>query len=67
MPAVTRDLSFFFMSRKLKDMGFKPEFNNSNGFGADKGRYVGYDFKEETLNFKNVYAQASKNAGNIKV
>jgi len=30
--------------------------NNSNGFGADKGKFLAYDFKDETLNFNNVFA-----------
>ena len=67
MPACSRDSSIFYLGRKLKEIGFKAELNNSNGFGADKGRYIGYDFKEEELNFKKLLPEFLKNASSLKL
>jgi len=30
----------------MQNIGYKSDANNSNGFGADKGKYISYDFKE---------------------
>lgn len=35
-------------------VNFQPELNNSSGFGADKGKFLAYDFKDETLNFNSI-------------
>lgn len=28
----------------MKEINYKADVNNSNGFGADKGKYIAYDF-----------------------
>lgn len=45
VPSVSFDSSLFYLSRKMQVMGYKSDANNSNGFGADKGKYVSFDFK----------------------
>lgn len=36
----------------MQVLNFKPEANNSNGFGADKGKYISYEFKSPDVGFK---------------
>lgn len=36
----------------MEAIGFKPDANNSNGFGLDKAKYVSYDFKDPEVSFK---------------
>ena len=45
VPAIGFNNSIFYLSRKMQVMGYKSDANNSNGFGADKGKYISYDFK----------------------
>jgi hypothetical protein len=45
VPAISFDSSIFYLSRKMQAIGFKSDANNSNGFGADKGKYVSFEFK----------------------
>ena len=47
-------------------MGFQSEINNSSGFGADKGKYFGYDFKSPQKNFKSFATQLSKGTEGLK-
>lgn len=47
LPSVGRDNSLFYLSRKLQQIGYRPELNNSNGFGADRSKFVCYDYKLE--------------------
>lgn len=58
--SVSKDSSFFWLSRKLQEIGFQSELNNSNGFGVDKGKYFGYDFKSADKNFKTIAAELAK-------
>jgi hypothetical protein len=60
VPAVSRDSSFFWLSRKLQDISFQPDLNNSAGFGADRGKYFGYDFKSPERNFKTLSVELAK-------
>lgn len=57
---VSKDSSLFWLSRKLQEISFQPELNNSAGYGADKGKYCAYDFKTADLNFKTVSAELAK-------
>lgn len=57
---VSKDSSIFWLSRKLQEINFQPDLNNSNGFGADKGKYFAYDFKKPELNFKQISADLVK-------
>lgn len=54
MPAISFDSSIFYLSRKLQSVNFKPDANNSSGFGADKGRFISYEFKSPELGFKSI-------------
>lgn len=45
VPSVGRDSTLFYLSRKLQQIGYRPELNNSNGFGADRSKFVCYDYK----------------------
>lgn len=38
----------------MQSIGFKADANNSNGFVADKGKYVSYEFKNPELGFKSI-------------
>jgi len=40
--------------------------NNSNGVGADKGRYFSYDFKNSECNFKELSGYLSKGPDTLK-
>lgn len=53
---VSKDHSFYWFTRKLQEIGFQAELNNSSGFGSEKGKYFAYDYKQPDLNFKNVVA-----------
>ena len=64
--SVTKDTSFFWNTRKLQELGFQSELNNSNGIGADKGKYFSYDFKNSEYNFKEVSGELSKGPDSIK-
>lgn len=63
---VTKDTSFFWNVRKLQEIGFQSELNNSNGIGADKGKYFSYDFKRNELNFKDISGELSKGPDVLK-
>lgn len=65
VPAVSKDNSIFYLARKLSALNFQPKLNNSNGFGSDKGKFLAYDFKDESLNFSSILP-ASKST-NLKV
>lgn len=45
VPSIGRDSSLFYLCKKLQLMGYRSELNNSNGFGADRSRFVCYDYK----------------------
>jgi hypothetical protein len=47
-------------------VSFQPDLNNSSGFGADKGKYFGYDFKLPERNFKSLAAELSKGPEALK-
>jgi hypothetical protein len=64
---VSKDSSFFWLSRKLQEIGFQAELNNSNGFGADKGKYFGYDFKTTEKNFKSIAGELAKGPEGVKL
>ena len=65
VPAVSKDSSLFYLARKLNVVNFQPELNNSNGFGSDKGKFLAFDFKDETLNFNSIQNQIK--TGNVKL
>jgi hypothetical protein len=46
-------------------MNFQPDLNNSNGFGSDKGKFLAFDFKDDTLNFGSIQNQVK--TGNLKL
>lgn len=54
IPAMSFDSSIFYLSRKMQSIGFKADANNSNGFGADKGKYISYEFKSPEVGFKQI-------------
>ena len=47
IPAISRDFSLNFLSKRYKSINFNPVLNNSSGIGRDKIKYVFYDFKED--------------------
>lgn len=55
IPAVSRDFSLQTLAKRYKSIGFKPEFNNSNGIQKDKLKYVSYSFlNDDEPNAKNI-------------
>lgn len=50
----------------MQNVGYKSDVNNSNGFGADKGKYISYDFKEEGMNFKKILEEVNKVSPSLK-
>ena len=64
---VSKDSSLFWLGRKLEGVGFQSELNNSSGFGADKGKYYAYDFKQEDYNFKSISTSLSQGAPPLKL
>jgi hypothetical protein len=46
VPAISKDTSIYYLSKKAQNLNYQPEINNSNGFGSDKGKYICFDFKE---------------------
>lgn len=54
VPSISLDSSLFYLARKMQSIGFKADANNSNGFAADKGKYVSYEFKNPELGFKSI-------------
>lgn len=46
--AISRDFSLLFLARRLKNVAFTPQLNNSQkGIDKDKIKFVTYDFKQE--------------------
>lgn len=66
VPAISRDTTLFYVSRKLEEMGYQPDLNNSAGFGADKGKYFSYDFKNPAVNFKHLAIDITKQNSSLK-
>ena len=50
----------------MQALGFKADANNSNGFGADKGKYVSFDFKDPEISFKALSSKVSAQSPSIK-
>jgi len=45
VPAISRDYSLNIFAKRLRNIGFKSETNNSPGIGKDKIKYTSYEFK----------------------
>jgi len=45
VPVISRDFSMNIYAKRLRNIGFKPELNNSQGIAKDKMKYVVYEFK----------------------
>lgn len=54
VPTVTKDSSIFWSTKKLQQINYQPELNNSNGFGSDKGKYFSYSFKSDQHNLQEI-------------
>ena len=66
VPAVSRDTTLLVLGRKLRHLKYKPELNNSEGFGLDKLKYVCYDFKAKEENGEDTFLKVSKNNQTLK-
>lgn len=51
----------------MQEVNFQPDLNNSAGFGADKGKYLGYDFKTPERNFKTLAGELAKGSEPLKL
>ena len=46
IPAVSRDFSLLLLGKRYKNIGFKPELNNSSGINRNQIRYISYNFQK---------------------
>lgn len=47
IPAVCRDFSMNILAKRMKNVSYNPESNNSSGISKDKLTYVIYEFTED--------------------
>lgn len=56
IPAVSRDFSFLMLGKKLKNIGYKFDLNNSEGIKKNSLKYIAYNFKSsENINAEPIF------------
>ena len=58
VPAISRDFSLLLLGKRYKNIGYKPELNNSSGISKNQMKYIAYNFKKsDNLNAEPIIKQ----------